>query len=375
MSEDIKNLNELTDSRILYEKKLPRFGYVLLCVMTVLFIGVICWSIVTPKNYIVKASGTIQSDNKNYVMSEYMGEIIDLNIEEGLLVEKGDYLFSVKGNEINAQLTQLLEQEKKYHKQVDQYKKLIESIKDDTNYFDPENEEEGLYYSQYEAYKSQIRQNDIDTTMYKNYGYSEEQIKKLIKTNEAKISELYYGAIQSSEKALAEVDSQIESIAIQKQTLADGIKEYNVYAQETGLIHMLSEYKEGMVLQAATPIASIASDRDVYVIIVYIPAQDMVKINVGDQVDVAISGLPQSIYGTIEGKVRKIDSDITTSSSSGGEQVSFFKAYIEPNSNYLISKEGNKINISNGMQVEARILYDEMTYFNYLLEELGGISR
>ena len=54
---------------------------------------------------------------------------------------------------------------------------------------------------------------------------------------------------------------------------------------------------------------------------------------------------------------------------SGSSQV--FKVRILPDMNYLISKDGDKVNLANGMTVEARIIYDKLTYFDYMLEKLG----
>ena len=48
-----------------------------------------------------------------------------------------------------------------------------------------------------------------------------------------------------------------------------------------------------------------------------------------------------------------------------------FKIRILPEMDYLVSKTGDKVNLSNGMTVEARIIYDKMTYFDYVLEKLG----
>ena len=38
---------------------------------------------------------------------------------------------------------------------------------------------------------------------------------------------------------------------------------------------------------------------------------------------------------------------------------------------YVLSREGDKVNVTNGMTAVARIQYDKVTYFNYVLEKLG----
>lgn len=375
MNRKIKYLQEMKDSRLLYEKEIPRFGYILIIVVGFLIIGTVIWSIKTPKVYMVKAQGIVQSDNKNYVMPGYTGKIVNIKIKEGVLVEKGEELFTIKSDEMNLQLIQLLEQEKNYESRIAQFEKLVKSIKDDKNYFDASCPKDNLYYGQFEAYKSQVAQNQVDVSSCKAYGYSEEQIENQLILNQSKVSEIYYNAVQSAENSIVEAKTQIDSIESQKMAINEGKEEYKVTAPETGIIHMLSEYKEGMVVQSASPVASISSEKDKYTIIAYVSVSDATKTHVGDKVDVEINGLAQSIYGTISGKVIQMDSDLTTQNTDNVQQKSFFKAYIKPDNVYLINKEGNKVNISNGMVVEARIQYDEVTYFDYVVEALEGISR
>ena len=75
----VKALSELKDSKLLYEKDLPPFGYGIVSIITVLIIAVVIWSLKTPKTYVIKSQGTIESTNKNYIMSAYTGEINYLN--------------------------------------------------------------------------------------------------------------------------------------------------------------------------------------------------------------------------------------------------------------------------------------------------------
>ena len=43
--------------------------------------------------------------------------------------------------------------------------------------------------------------------------------------------------------------------------------------------------------------------------------------------------------------------------------------------NYLVSRSGDKVNVINGMTAVARISYDKVTYFNYVLDKLGFKTR
>ena len=135
---------------------------------------------------------------------------------------------------------------------------------------------------------------------------------------------------------------------------------------------MISEYKEGMVVQAANAVGSIANENDQYIVTAYLSVNDRPRVNIGDDVNIEVSGLAQNTYGNLKGRLVSVDNDITA--SQNGEQT-FFRSRIEIDKPYLISSKGNKVNISNGMAAEARIIYDEMSYFDYFLESLGLLTR
>ena len=249
---------------------------------------------------------------------------------------------------------------------------LEKSIMDGKNYFDITKDSDRQYYNQYEAYMSQISQNDIDTSTYKSYGYSDAQIENELKKNSAKISELYYSTLKGIDESITQYRNEIEKLKIQNDAVSNGQSEYAVEAGTSGIVHMISEYKEGMVVQAANAVGSIANENDQYIVTAYLSVNDRPRVNIGDDVNIEVSGLAQNTYGNLKGRLVSVDNDITA--SQNGEQT-FFRSRIEIDKPYLISSKGNKVNISNGMAAEARIIYDEMSYFDYFLESLGLLTR
>lgn len=368
----IRDISELKDSRLLYEKELPPFGYAIVSVITILLISLLLWSIKTPKTYVVKSQGTIESTNKNYIMSAYTGEINNMNISEGSFVEKGDVLFTVKSTDLDLQEEQITGQIDVYTENINQLRKLEQSIMDGKNYFEITKENDRQYYNQYEAYMSQIEQNDIDTSTYKSYGYSNAQIEAELAKNNAKISELYYSTLKTINENITQYENEIDKLKIQNDAIVNGQSEYQVIANTSGIVHMINNYKKGMVVQAASAIGSIANENDEYIVSAYLGVSDRPRVSLGDEVNIEVVGLAQNTYGNLKGKLVSVDNDV--SSSQDGNQT-FFKSKIEIETPYLISNKGNKVNISNGMSVEARIIYDELTYFDYFLESLGLLTR
>lgn len=368
----VKNMADLKDSRLLYEKDLPPFGYMLVALIAALLIAVIIWGIKTPKTYVIKSPGTIESTNKNYIMSAYPGEITQMNISEGSFVEKGDVLFTVKSTELDLQEDQITGQIEMYNEKIEQLRKLERSVMDNKNYFDISDENDRQYYNQYEAYISQIEQNDIDTSSYKKYGYTDAAIEIELERANAKTSEIYYSMLKSINESISQAEGEIQKLDIQKNSIESGQSEYQVFANTSGIVHMMNDYKEGMVVQAGGAVGSIANENDQYIVSALLSVNDRPRVSLGNEVNIEVTGLAQNTYGNLKGTLLSVDNDITT--SPNGEQT-FFKAKISIETPYLISSKGNKVNISNGMAVEARIIYDELSYFDYLLESLGLLTR
>lgn len=368
-------MEQLKDSRLMFEKKLPAFGYMLLLIITLSLAGVVVWSTVARKPYMIISQGTVTNSDSGYVMPAYTGEIQESYMEEGKLVQEGDILFTIKSTDYNLQEEQLTDSRAVYEKQVEQAELLVKSIKDDKNYFDASDPEDELYYSTYEAYKSQVAQNTFDGSAYQAYGYSEEQIQTEMEKNQGKIAEIYYSAIQSAENIKKEAKQQIDSIDAQLAAVGSGQAEYSVKAPGTGVLHLLADYKKGMVVQTGSAVATITPENSEVIVEAYVSTSDMARMEEGDKVQLAVDGLIQSIYGNITGTVETIDSNLTSMEGENGQSSSVFKIRIKPNSDYVVSKSGRKVNLSNGMTVEARITYDEVTYFNYVLEKLGLLTR
>ena len=375
MKKQMKTMEQLKDSRLLFEKKLPAFGYMILLIIAVVLVGVVLWSMKARKPYMVISQGTVTGETSNYVMPAYTGEIEQCYMEEGKIVQAGDVLFTIKSTDYNLQEEQLLANKQTYEKQIAQSELLVKSIKDNNNYFDSSKPEDELYYSAYEAYKAQVAQNTFDGSMYQAYGYSDEQIEKELVKNQGKISEIYYNAIQSAENTMKEAKLQIASIDAQLSAIGSGQAEYSVKATNTGVLHILADYKSGMVVQTGSAVATITSENSDVMIEAYVSTADMARMEEGNKVQMAVDGLIQTIYGNITGTVVSIDSNLTSLEGENGQSNSVFKIKIKPDAEYLVNKSGKKINLANGMTVESRITYDEVTYFNYVLEKIGVLVR
>ena len=370
MTTTIRDINELQDRRIMMEKKLPPFGYALILLTAALILFLVVWSTKNYRTYVSQSSGSVQAANKTYIMSSYSGSITELNIAEGSYVNEGDLIAHIKSTDLDMQQDSIQSQLDIYKKQKSQYEKLVKSIQDDKNYFSETDIDDQPYYYQYETYKSQVAQKAFDASPYQAAGYSDEQIKALMEQNQSEVEALYYSTLQSISASPTGVQSNIDNLQSQMDALNTGANDYYIYAPTSGVIHMDTPYKVGMVLSAGTPLATVASENSDLEVVAYVTLNDRPLLHVGDPCEIAITGLSEYSYGTLTGTVTSIDSDVTASSSG-----SYYKMTITPDSTYVISNSGDKVDLSNGMSVTARVEYDKLTYFEYAMEALGVLFR
>ena len=370
MTTTIRDINELQDRRIMMEKKLPPFGYALILLTAALILFLVVWSTKNYRTYVSQSSGSVQAANKTYIMSSYSGSITELNIAEGSYVNEGDLIAHIKSTDLDMQQDSLQSQLDIYKKQKSQYEKLVKSIQDDKNYFSETDIDDQPYYYQYETYKSQVAQKAFDASPYQAAGYSDEQIKALMEQNQSEVEALYYSTLQSISASLTSVQSNIDNLQSQMDALSTGANDYYIYAPTSGVIHMDTPSQVGMVLSAGTPLATVASENSDLEVVAYVTLNDRPLLHVGDPCKIAITGLSEYSYGTLTGTVTSIDSDVTASSSG-----SYYKMTITPDSTYVISNSGDKVDLSNGMSVTARVEYDKLTYFEYAMEALGVLFR
>ena len=370
MTTTIQNLDDLQDRRIMMDRDVPPYGYAFVILVGLFMIFLLVWSTRTNRIYVSQNSGTVQASNKTYIMSSYSGTLTELYISEGSYVNEGDLVAHIKSTDLDMQQDNLESQLKIYQTQVDQYNKLLQCIQDDTNYFSETSVEDQPYYYQYETYKSQVEQKTFDASAYQAAGYTDAQIKTMMEQNQSEIQALYYSTMQSISQSITSAQSNVDNVQAQIDALNTGANDYYLYAPTSGVIHMDSPYKEGMVLSAGSPLATVASENDDLEIVAMVTVNDRPLLHVGDPCKIAITGLSEYSYGTLTGTVTSIDSDVTSSNST-----SYYKMTIKPNSTYVVSNSGDKGDLANGMSVTARVEYDKLTYFEYVMEALGVLFR
>lgn len=364
----VYNLNEITDSKILYDKKPPAFMNYIILIVTALIVAALIWANKSVKTYVVKGQGLVVSENKSHIMTKTSGEIKDVFISEGSEVKEGDVLFTTNGIESELQLEQINAQINSYSRRIELLSIAEENATNGTNYFDRYNEEESEFYNKLNAAYIARKEFYVDVQALKDQGYEEKQIEEFSKTQKNKSDEHYFKTISEFTNEKNQYELEASKLIAQKEALEKGKSQYEVVAQKNGVIHLNTPLTSGMVLQGGSLIGTITSKEEELTVETMLPSSDRPRIHVEDEVSLVIGGLLQSEYGTIPGKVISIDEDATIDNEKGNV---FFKVKVKPDKTYLEDSKGEKVNLTLGMVAETRVKYEKITYMKYILELIG----
>lgn len=364
----VYNLNEITDSKVLYDKKPPKFMNYLVLIVTVL-IGVgIVWANNNVKTFIIKGQGIVASEKKSYVMAKASGEIKEVFIEEGKEVKAGDVLFTTNGIEADLQLGQVVAQISSFNNRIELLQAAEKNATNGTNKFNKNDAVEVEFFNKLsEAYIAR-KEFELDIHALEEQGATESQIEGFIKTQKNKSDEQYYKTISNFTNERKQYELELEKLEAQKVALEKNKEEFKVLAQSSGILHLNSPLTSGMVVQGGALVGTITNKEDELIIETMIPSSDRPRIHNGDEVSIMVGGLLQSEYGTIPGKVISIDEDATIDNEKGNV---YFKAKIKPDKTHLEDSKGERVNLAIGMVAETRVKYEKITYIKYILEQIG----
>jgi len=364
----VYNLNEITDSKILYDKKPPAFMNYIILIVLALIVAALIWANKSVKTYMVKGQGLVVSENKSHIMTKASGEIKEVFIEEGSEVKEGDVLFTTNSLETDLQLEQVNSQIDTYSRRIELLKAAEENAANGTNYFDRYDEAENEFYNRLNQAYMARKEFDVDEQSLKDQGYEQKQIDEFVKTQKDKANEHYYRTISEFSNERNQYEVELSKLVSQKEALEKSKEQYQVVAQKGGTVHLSTPLTTGMVIQGGSLIGTITSKEEELIIETMLPSSDRPRIHVGDEVSLAVGGLNQAEYGTIPGSVISIDEDATIDNENGNV---YFKVRVKPEKTYLEDSKGEKVNLSLGMVTETRVKYEKITYMKYLLELIG----
>lgn len=156
MKSAIVNINDLTDSRELMEKKAPKSITIFIIIILAVITALIIWSSIGEIDEYTSVMGEIRpQESMNAVSVISGGKIKEINYNNGDIVNAGDTLLTIDVESADTQkkmLTKNISELEKKIKYNEQLKKCVENGK---NTFS-KSEKEIDYYNQYEKYISDL---------------------------------------------------------------------------------------------------------------------------------------------------------------------------------------------------------------------------
>lgn len=230
MPTPIQNIEEISDSREMYEAKPHYFVHIFIYGALVIVLCISLWLYFGKVDIVAKGEGVVRpNENVSALRNQVEGTIKNLNIEEGKHVKKGDLLVEINHEDLEIQYTQAGEGLKDAQNTLGQMIKLRDSIEQEQNLFSAETEQ--AYYNRYIKYEQ-------DYLALKNKqlidGKNEE-----IDINEVEINKrIYEYKIENNSKEINELKLFEQSVQQEKNYFQDkGSK----YALE--LSNLLAEFE------------------------------------------------------------------------------------------------------------------------------------
>lgn len=341
----IYSIEELKSSKILYDKNPPKFLLWILFAIFSFLTFIIILSCFTHKTEVVKSSAILMSNNKTSVQSKVSGKISEVYVNNGELVEKGAILFEIDNTETLAQMTAYRTKAEFIDEYIDNYNVLIDSLSSiDIENIEKNNPfESGYFYYQYESVYKAINSSEVSSR--------QDVIDQYIESYYQTIFQYQYEYLSNKSQ-----EELYESI----------LDSYNVYATSSGYVNYNTDIYSGLVIDQniiGTISDKVTNDNAEFE--AYVPVSYRTFIWVDKSVEMAVSGLSQSKYGTLKGIISYIGQDYVTIDNN-----IYYLIKIIPES--ICMKEN--IVLTNGQAVEVRIKYEDLTWFKWALKKIGIIE-
>ncbi|MDR3216686.1 MAG: HlyD family secretion protein [Clostridiaceae bacterium] len=367
--------SELRESKLIFDRKPPAFGVIITLITLAMVAGLLVLAGFAERTYVVKASSQLVSAERSNVMNGVSGAVKAIYVQEGQAVEKGELLFEIDDFQMQIQIEQLKTSYGFVKGKIDIFERLIGFVNGFTlsepdtrvNPFYKGIADEAKAYADAQTFIDYIdgQEKPADTEPEEGEESESEENTAFTQSNVDSVKSQFlsstYETYDGYRREAVESESKIKMYE-------EGLTEYGVRAATAGAVHFNAAITVGTVLQAGSLIGSISSgDKESLYFETVISAVDRSKINAGDYAEIAVSGVLQSEFGIVRGKVVSIDNDSTQ--TENGEV--FYKLKIKPDYTELSDKKGNTVRLSVGMVAESRIKYDETTWLKWAIEQIG----
>ncbi|MDE6313902.1 MAG: HlyD family efflux transporter periplasmic adaptor subunit [Lachnospiraceae bacterium] len=146
----------------------------------------------------------------------------------------------------------------------------------------------------------------------------------------------------------------------------------SIKASTSGYFYESELLKVGSYVQEGTALGKIYPDRNAkYYASVYVENSDIAKIKENQEVKFEIAAYPSNEYGYFIGVVESIPKDITIDQSTG---QAYYIVKVACDELTLKGKNNEEASLKNGMACQAKIIVEQKSVLNFLLEKINIID-
>lgn len=204
-----------------------------------------------------------------------------------------------------------------------------------------------------------------------------------IAAQQKKISQMQSAYKSELEKELADVRAKIAQLqpSLDKSLYKEGLMELR--APQDGVIKDLATTTVGAVVQPGTVVLTLVPKGEQLYADVNIKNEDVGFVQAGQSVQVKLAAYPFQKYGMLTGKVIHVSADATESTKANTPSnatnstsyqdsnttagIATYKTRVKLDAQILKDPQGNKLQITPGMQIVAEINQGKRTVLEYLL--------
>lgn len=172
----------------------------------------------------------------------------------------------------------------------------------------------------------------------------------------------------------SEIDSlneNITSVESQLIEISETIKNSEIRASFDGTVTLVNELNPGDIIQAGNQLCSVIPFGAELKVMLYIPENEISKIEIGQNTEYIFDAIPYNEYGKITGKITSISADSIVNESAG---TKFYIAQADLSALSLKNSDGNIREVKNGMMVEAKTISGSKKAIVWLLEKINFID-
>jgi multidrug efflux pump subunit AcrA (membrane-fusion protein) len=173
MKEVLVDINELTDSRELYQSKPHPFVWIFTYILLALIGTAVIWACFGKKEIVIKATGQVRPESGiSTVRNIVSGEAENVNYKQGMTVKAGDILYIIKHDNLLVERQTQCNRLKELEKELKNLNRYRSSVSTRINSFDPE--KESAYYEKVKKLLMDLKFSQTDTE-YKTTKLKEEE--------------------------------------------------------------------------------------------------------------------------------------------------------------------------------------------------------